>query len=338
MSLLNDMLHDLAKQKPAKQVTPLLIPVMSKNGKKSMKHFLLLGLALIFFLSLGLVFPKMQSQPVQLIEKKTISIEDASSENEIKPQLVKEVNTKSISYTSYIEPFSSSASHHVTFLPSEFASNEMSDNVDTRGEPSSSSVHKVYSPQTLDEWHDAQLTKALAAIDQGFDEEAKRVFQNILVKIPGATDAIENLASLYLADGDYTHAREILNKGLESAPVNAALITMKARLFLDQNNAKNAIKLLSSHHPSITDYPDFYATLAAAFQMEGRVLEAGSIYKSLLQVDPNNGQYWLGYAISLELHNKSHQAIEAYTRATQDPGTEISVREYAEDRLKTLQG
>lgn len=338
MSLLNDMLHDLAKQKPAKQVMPLLIPVLSKHGKKSMKNTLLLGLTLIVFLSTGLMLFKMQSSSVLHIEKSTRSKEDASSEAEKNLQVVKTAKIKPIVNLSYIEPFVSSASHHVALPLLDAESDGMSDWVDTYGEPSPSIVNKVYTPQTLDEWHDTQLSKALAAIDKGFDDEAKRIFLDILAKIPTATDAIENLASLYLAYGDYVHAKEILNKGLEYAPLNPGLLTMKARLFLDQNHAAMAIKLLSGHHPSMTDYPDFYATLAAALQMEGRALEAGGLYKSLIQVDPNNGQYWLGYAISLEHHNKSNQAIEAYTRATQDSGAEISVREYAEDRLKTLQG
>lgn len=85
-------------------------------------------------------------------------------------------------------------------------------------------------------------------------------------------------------------------------------------------------------------YPDFYGTLAAALQSVGRVLEAGSLYRSLIQVDPNDGRYWLGYAIALEHNNKANQAIAAYIRASQNPDSEPTVRDYAENRLKILQG
>ena len=85
-------------------------------------------------------------------------------------------------------------------------------------------------------------------------------------------------------------------------------------------------------------YPDFYATLAAAFQSEGRILEAGNLYRSLIQVDPQDGRYWLGYAIALEHNKKLNQAIEAYNRASQSPETDPTVLDYAEKRLKVLQG
>jgi MSHA biogenesis protein MshN len=339
MSLLNDMLQDLANQKPAKQVAPVLIPVLSKKSKITMKLGLLLSLALILLVLVGLSLFKQISVSEPVVSKQeTAMVVPAISGLEIKPQPIK----KPINYVSYIEPYISPSAERIAL---QTINDEPNDEVDAfneslefEAEPAVSSVNKVYRPQTIDEWHDALLDKAIKAIDQGFDEKAISYLQEILTKMPNSSDARENLASLYLSYGDYAHAKEVLNEGLVYAPVNAALITIKARLFMDQDNTAGAIKLLASHHPSMTEYPDYYATLAAALQSEGRVLEAGNIYKSLLQVDPNNGQYWLGYAISLEFHNKQHQAIEAYIRASKDPDIETTVRDYAENRLKTLQG
>ena len=113
---------------------------------------------------------------------------------------------------------------------------------------------------------------------------------------------------------------------------------MVVLLLLEQGKSVESLELVTRYQPVMSTYPDFYGVMAAAFQAEGRIREAGTLYKSLIQVDPNNGQYWLGYAISLEHNHESTQAIAAYTRASQSPDSESVVRAYAENRLKTLQG
>ncbi|QMT61222.1 lipopolysaccharide assembly protein LapB [Legionella sp. PC997] len=339
MSLLNEMLHDLAKQKHTKPVTPLYMPVPLRNNGVSKK--ILLGLTLVaftmFLFLLHKHFAKKNIKPQQSVHQAEINRLDATIKMEPIVEAAVTSAPEPIYLVSYIEPLASAASQRVAFQ-APIATDAVSNGVDNQGVPSSSAVNKVYTPQTLEEWHDAQLNKALEAIDKGFDEEAISLLRGILVRIPNASDVRENLASLYLTYGDFAQASEIVNEGLRYAPADTALITIKARLFLDQGKAIEAISLLSKYRPSIMSYPDFYGTLAAALQSEGRTLEAGSLYRSLIQVDPNDGRYWLGYGIALEHSNKINQAIEAYLRASQNPDSDPSVRDYAENRLKVLQG
>ncbi|KTD05586.1 tetratricopeptide repeat protein [Fluoribacter gormanii] len=339
MSLLNEMLHDLAKQKHTKQATHLYMPVPFRNkggGKK-----VLLGLALVAFtLFLFLLHKhsaKMNFQATQSVSEAEINSFDATIKLEPIAQAAVTTVLEPVNLVSYIEPLASVASQRVVIqLPT--ATDALSNWVDNQGEPSAAVINKVYTPQTIEEWHDAQLNKALEAIDKGFDQEAITLLREILIRVPNASDVRENLASLYLTYGDFAQAAEIVNEGLRYTPTDTALITIKARLFLDQGKAMEAINLLSKYRPSMMSYPDFYGTLAAALQSEGRILESGSIYRSLIQIDPNDGRYWLGYAIALEHNNKVNQAIEAYLRASQNPESEPTVRDYAENRLKVLQG
>ncbi|PWY55359.1 hypothetical protein DGG96_12060 [Legionella qingyii] len=339
MSLLNEMLHDLAKQKHTKQATPLFMPVPLRNKGASKK--ILLGLALVtltlFLFLLHKHSAKMNVQATQSVPEAEINSFDATIKLEPIVQAAVTTVSEPVKRVSYIEPLASVASQRVAIqLP--VATDALSNWVDNQSEPSAAVVNKVYTPQTLEEWHDAQLNKALEAIDKGFDQEAITLLREILTRVPNASDVRENLASLYLTYGDFAHAAEIVNEGLRYTPADTALITIKARLFLDQGKAMEAINLLSKYRPSMTSYPDFYGTLAAALQSEGRILESGSIYRSLIQIDPNDGRYWLGYAIALEHNNKMNQAIEAYLRASQNPESEPTVRDYAENRLKVLQG
>ncbi|WP_454782887.1 tetratricopeptide repeat protein [Legionella sp. WA2022007384] len=341
MSLLNEMLHDLAKQKQTRPVTPLYMPVPLRNKGASKK--ILLCLALVAFTLFLFLLHKHSSKinlttPPSVPETK-INNADVTINPEPIIQAAVSAVPESVILESYLEPFASAASQHVA-IQAPIAPDTLSTRVDNQGEPpvTIAAVNKVYTPQTLEEWHDAQLNKALEAIDKGFDQEAITLLREILIRVPNASDVRENLASLYLTYGDFAQASEIVNEGLQYAPADTALITIKARLFLDQGKAKEAINLLSKYRPSIMSYPDFYGTLAAALQSEGRTLEAGSLYRSLIQIDPNDGRYWLGYAIALEHSNKVNQAIEAYLRASQNPDSDPTVRDYAENRLKVLQG
>lgn len=338
MSLLNEMLHDLARQKPSKQITPLFTPAFTPNKSKSPQKILLLCLALITLICSLFLFNKhlvlkniIITKSVPETERNTIDINNI-------PQPTPQTPSESAVFISYIEPLTSAASLRVGIQLPISRPDTLNDWPESQNELSVMPVNKVYTAPTIDEWHDAQLNKALQAIDKGFDAQAIALLQEILLKIPNASDVRENLALLYMSSGDFTHTAEVINEGLKYSPNDAALITVKARLFLDQGKATEAIKLLTGYRPSMTSFPDFYGTLAAALQSEGRILEAGNIYRSLLQIDPDDSRYWLGYAIALEHNHKANQAIEAYVRASQNPDSEPTVRDYAENRLKALQG
>ncbi|KTD53644.1 Anaphase-promoting complex, cyclosome, subunit 3 [Legionella santicrucis] len=344
MSLLNEMLHDLAKQKHTKHAMPLFMPALPQRRGRSNKIILLFCLFVIAFVFYCFLFNKHVEKMSVKTAKSTSKTEGIILNTEINSEPIVQQTPEAVvilpepvNLISYIEPVTSSISQRAAIqLPG--VEDKLNNWVDNQGEPSSIGVNKVYTPQTIEEWHDAQLNKALQAIDKGFDEEAITLLQEILVKVPNASDVRENLASLYLTYGSFAQATEVVNEGLRYAPADAALITIKARIFLDQGKARDAISLLSKYRPPMMSYPDFYGTLAAALQSVGRVRESGSLYQSLIQVDPNDGRYWLGYAIALEHNNKANQAIEAYIRASQNPDSDPTVRDYAENRLKVLQG
>lgn len=341
MSLLNDVLHNLAKQETSRQRTPILNPASSPAGNARMVIIILASFALVLFVIILLILTRQTTLKTIKVTENKHAIKQNVSKTDVVSSDVKASPRENINNSSYIEPMSSQASFREALQLPESEDELLNDWVDTQDEihsESLSSVNKIYAPLTLDEWHDAQLNKALKAIDEGFDERAVEILEAILIKIPNAVDVRENLASLYLSFDDYASTTRVVTEGLKYSPADAALITIKARLLLDQGKAEAAIKLLSGFRPSLRSYPDFYGTLAAALQSEGRVMEAGSLYKALIQVDPDNGQYWLGYGISLERNHKSNQAIEAYSKAIQNPESDPSVRNYAEIRLKTLQG
>ncbi|MBL7480961.1 tetratricopeptide repeat protein [Legionella bononiensis] len=336
MSLLNDLLNDLSKQQRTKNPIPLLQAVPSNNLAR-IKWGLLAGGVFLLIILTGMVLisiagDSLSKSKAPTQEDPAIVIADSLS----RPAPLEPI--KPISYIPALPPVHAVESELPPAPQLAVEQNDVPDWVESQNEPEETTVNKVYAPQTLTEWHDAQMNKALQSIEEGRDDRAIELLQEILDKIPNAVNASENLASLYLTYGDFDLATAVVNEGLKHTPLDIPLISIKGRLILEQGKAAEAVKYLSNYHPPIETYPDFYGTLAAALQGEGKIVESGGIFKSLIQIDPNNGQYWLGYAISLEYTHDLNQAKEAYIRASQSPDSETVVRAYAQNRLKKIQG
>jgi MSHA biogenesis protein MshN len=199
-------------------------------------------------------------------------------------------------------------------------------------------IFAVDEPGNQVAWYDEKLNSALESIEEGNDPKAIEDLELILTRIPNSIDAREYLAGLYLSHADLPQAYDILDEGLRLEPHNLRLSTMKARLLIEQGQYREALSLLEQFNPKIDKAPEYYALLAAVFQHLGRIRDAGSVYQELIKHDPLEGQYWLGLAVSLEHKNSIQQAIEAYKRASHSDNVQAAVREYAESRLKALQG
>jgi MSHA biogenesis protein MshN len=306
MSLLNEMLHDLAKQKPANQAKPNLTAGLTQPKHQTINRYVFGGAGFALALLAFFVFkhseptrsPAIATQPITTYDSEVITSTIASSNEPAKP-IVKNA---------------------------------------TLEKKSVKAAKVIYQAQTKEQWLDSEMNKVVQALNDGHIKNAKALLQGILAKEPSLIGAREKLALIYLSYGDFANATNVLNQGLEYAPEDPDLMTVKAKILIGQNKVDEAIQLLKGDHPYIATHPDFYATLASALESKGEVEEAGSYYKSLIKVDPNNGRYWLGYAVSLENANQTSEAIAAYKRASQNSVTELAIHDEAENRLRSLLG
>ena len=327
MSLLNDMLNDL-NSRPTPRPAILQTSSLSRHGLKQLSNafcwFVIISMFLFFIYVL--IYGK------QFTPSPTTSLDP--------------------------EPASSVVHNPVNTLPSTsdvlisviapapiFEEEEISDYVDE------SSVDTVLLESdneltmdeekiklTPEEWHDEQLNAALEALEAGAEQHATDLLTLILTRFPASIEARENLAGIYLAQGALDEAFTVLNEGLGYEPHNLSLTTMKARVLVEQGKHREALTLLLQFNPDINKSPEYYALLAALFESLGRTNEAGSVYQTLIKLDPTNGQYWLGLGIALEHKHSLQQAMEAYKRASQSENIQPAVRSYAENRLNSLQG
>lgn len=339
MSLLNEMLNDLEKQRPKSRLEalPIDIGVSSQFLKQLRPVFFVLSCVVVLLFSFWMV------RHHQRVESKVTA-------SHIKAVIPRSV-VASASAQTQVTSVDVDLLSYIASIPALAPLSEWPDLASTvRQEESlpqwskvqatlpAAAVNKVYAKQSLQAWHDTQMSKAMQAIEEGDNERALVLLEAILVKLPQSVDARENLASLYLSQDDRAKASELINDGLNFVPHAIPLLTLKARLLLDAGQSEQALKLLLPYRPKIADEPDFYAMLATALEAEGRIREAGSVYKSLLALDPTNAQYWLGYAIALEYDHEINQAMDAYAHVGNSPDVDPAVRAYAEHRLKNMKG
>lgn len=320
MSLLNEMLKDLDRKMP-RHPAALAVPSMGRSWVKTLPN-ILCGIALVSMFSVFIyviVYWERSAVPLDnssklspLVRKSSLTpINMASTPLQASEPIVEEDNW---------ERFENNANEMAI---------ERTDNLP---------VHDKIVQFTKEDWHDEHMNKALEAIQEGNDELAMDLLTSIITKFPASITARENLAALYFSHEEFGSAYEILEDGLKLQPHNLRLITMKARLLVEQGQQHKALLLLEKFNPDINAAPEYYAVVAAIFESLGRTTEAGSIYQTLIKLDPANGQYWLGLGIAFEHKHSNQQAIEAYKRASQDDTIQPSARSYAENRLKMLQG
>lgn len=301
MSLLNDMLKDLNK-KPTHHVASLVFSTDSFSWRKRLR-----SIAPWCILTLGLI--------IVFVFFKS-SIKAPAKPLVLQSKLVPIVMPKTIE-------------HHVA---------EAIDIMDAEQDVDTPHENEKLVNFTREDWYEEHINAALKAIQEGNDYRAVDVLSLILTEFPTSIEARENLAMLYLSHNELSNAYDVLNDGLSREPNNIRLITMKARLLAEQGSNHEALTLLEKYNPDINSSPEYYALLAAVLESLGHVSEAGGLYQSLVKIDSDNGQYWLGLGIALEHKHANQQAIEAYRRASESDNTRPAVRVYAESRLKTLQG
>ncbi|AHE68377.1 tetratricopeptide repeat protein [Legionella oakridgensis] len=344
MSLLNEMLNDLNENKLRREAAPLFIPPQKQSFLRKLPEFVPWFLG-VFIVSVIVLL---------ILKSKKFSLDELPSTSQTVPgQKVTEPVMKAQHAEKPLpKPLADLPEQKQTFVPLADETmhsslpvipalqESMSSGIeDTDEEPAAiAAVNRTYNNLTAREWHDVQLNDALQAIQEGNDPRATRLLELILSKFPNSTEARESLAAIYLSHAQHNKAIQILDEGLEYEPDSLVLTMMKAHLLFDQDEATQALRLLERFNPDIRAEPDFYGLLAAVMQALGKMDEAGSLYKSLIAIEPSNGQYWLGYGIALEHKQAYQQAAIAYRRASQSYDIEPSVRAYAENRLKHLQG
>lgn len=179
-----------------------------------------------------------------------------------------------------------------------------------------------------------QYQKALTEVENHKINLAIKHLTAILAIDPSLNDVRVSLAALLLNNDKEKLAREVINRGLELNPYQVQLIELKARLLANRGKITEALSILLTDPPSIREYPDYYAMIAALYERSNNNVLAINLYRKLLSLNDENGNWWCGLGIALEKQGQIVKAKEAYNRAIVAGNLNSQTISYLQNRLQ----
>ncbi len=165
---------------------------------------------------------------------------------------------------------------------------------------------------------------------------AEKSLHQALAMEPGHIKARELLSGIYIKQGRWVEASELLREGLTYSPEHLTFSKLYARALMQLNKDVQAIAVLKRYAPQMQSDPNYFALLAALYQRQNQHDEAAEVYARLVSLKPNNGVWWVGLGISLEALGRNQDALQAYGRARKTGNLRNEVARYTDNRLLAL--
>ena len=180
------------------------------------------------------------------------------------------------------------------------------------------------------------MAQAQKSFDQGYITESISQLKEVLAADDRHIDARNLLAVAWYARGGNQMAVTILNDGLSRYPSIEKWRLTAAKMFFKENNPAGAFSYLDADLTSASaEYHTMKGTLARQLQ---RYDKAEIAYLMLTQIQPDTGNWWLGYAIALDSQSKSELALQSYKMVLEKGGVSPASLNFAQQRIQELQG
>jgi len=203
--------------------------------------------------------------------------------------------------------------------------------IDTAG-----SIEKQRRPLTQKQRTDQAFQKAYAALRNGQVTQAEQFFRKALTGSPGHVKSREMLAGIYIKGGRYVEAGQLLKRGLAVNPGYSLFRKLYARVLLEQDALDQAVEVLESKLPLLSQDVDYFALLAALYQRQGRHENAVALYQNMLKQNTMVGIWWIGLGISQEKLGDNEAARQAYEKARASGTLAAQMIQYTDNRLAAL--
>lgn len=197
-------------------------------------------------------------------------------------------------------------------------------------------LKKKHRPLNSKQLAEIAYKKGYKFLQQGRMRQGKEYLHEALSLYIPHIKAREMLAGIYIKAGRFVSAAELLSEGVKIAPEYSLFAKLYARVLLEQNNPKLAIKILEQGTALIEVEPDYYALLAATYQRDKEHKKAVETYLKLVKIRPAAGVWWLGLGISLEKSGKNKEALDAYQRAKRTGSLKAALVKFTNNRVSAL--
>ena len=176
--------------------------------------------------------------------------------------------------------------------------------------------------------------RAQKALDANDLTGALKGYAEALRYTPQNEDVRQKLAILYFGKGDTRKAYELFQSGIKLNTNSEKLRLGLSKLLVKANQAEAALSPLVHLPPNPTqDYLAMRAALSQKSQQEEIALES---YQKLVEIDSDNGRWWLGLAIQQERQLDLTAAKQSYQGALTRVGISSQSQSFVRDRLNIL--
>lgn len=183
---------------------------------------------------------------------------------------------------------------------------------------------------------DKKLVKSQELYRQGQVAESLDLLYSVVKEDESNVQARATLALELLEQGQKELAVSLLQEGLQKFPKQSEWAKLLARIYIDEGNYTMARDVLGKEKPSISVDPEYHALYAAVLQKLSLHEEAALTYRDLVNINPTNGLWWMGLAISLEAISREKDAVFAYKNALNGQLLTPETHRYIIERIRYL--
>ncbi|WP_037459425.1 tetratricopeptide repeat protein [Shewanella sp. HN-41] len=181
-----------------------------------------------------------------------------------------------------------------------------------------------------------QLTMANDADKRADWSKAIEHYDKALNFDPSLHEARKQLAALYYGQGQLHDAAQVLQQGWLLYPQEFELTLLLARVQQAMGDTELALASLANIPDSHVLARQKWLAQSDLAQKQGQFTLAEQAYRQLLQLEPQQGKWWMGLGYALDSQQQFVQASQAYHSALSHPGLSMQATAFIEQRLNQL--
>lgn len=205
-------------------------------------------------------------------------------------------------------------------------------------EQETAKIIKTAAKVNLKAQSDKLFNQAQSSVDRGNVSKAKQQLSKALDANFKNHKARLLLLTLLLENANFVEMQKILDGSLNQWPNVNEYRQLQARLHLEKGDKQQALDILQDEIPSVEMSVDYHALLAFVAQQLQQDSLASKHFQLLLQHNNSRADWWLGFAVSQERLGNNELALQAYNQSISRTGLSETVKNYARQRIKIIQG
>jgi MSHA biogenesis protein MshN len=183
---------------------------------------------------------------------------------------------------------------------------------------------------------ESHFRRAAALLGQARAREAEEQLVAALQADSSHRSARQAFVALLLEHGRTEAAERMLREGLALDAGQPQFAVALARILLERREYGAALGVLEMPGAAGRS-AEVLALRGIVLQRQGRHGDAAAAFQGAVDAGAQPGTTWVSYAISLEALGKRPEAVQAYRRALGTAPLAREVRDYAENRIRSLE-